>query len=87
MNSLYRMLSEPTSTLKGLDGVSIKDSVNILFEGLVEDGYFSGSIGVPEGGDQSANLVVSGTSSGVTLKNFGISPDAGESFVREIRHD
>ena len=81
------MLSEPMSTLKGMNGVSIKDSVNILFEGLIEDGDFDGAIRVPEGGDQSANLVVSGTSSGVTVKNFNILPDAGESFVREIRHD
>lgn len=66
------------SSLQVLDGVSIKDSVNILFEGREEDGDIVGAIRVPDGGNQSANLVVSGTSSGVTLKNFNIRLDAGD---------
>ena len=58
-----------------------------MFEGIADDGNFIGSINIPEGGDQSANLVVSGTSSGVTVQIFSILPDAVESFVQDTRHD
>lgn len=66
--------------MQRLEGVTIKDSSNILFEGGFDDGDFLGSIDVPEGGDQSANLVVSGTTSGVTLKDISVGSGAGESF-------
>lgn len=66
------------STLQRLDGATITDSANILFEGRIDDGDLNGSIDVPEGGDQSANLVVSGTTSGVTLKDISIGSGAGE---------
>lgn len=56
----------------------IKDSVNILLEGTEDGGYLYGSIEVPEGGDQSANLVVSGTTSGVVLKDLSIKSGAGD---------
>lgn len=59
----------------------IKDSVNVLFEGLRENRELRGSIEVPEGGEQSANLVVSGTTSGVTLKEFDITSGAGKSLA------
>ena len=67
--------------LQRLEGVSITDSTNILFEGIIDDGSYVGSIDVPEGGEQVANLVVSGTTSGVTLKNFAIGPDVGELYM------
>lgn len=67
-------------TLQPLEGATIKDSSNVLLEGIVYDGDFTGSIDVPAGGDQSANLVVSGTTSGVTLKHINIGSGAGESW-------
>lgn len=67
--------------LQRVQGATVKDSVNVLFEGIIDDGDFYGSIEVPEGGDQSANLVVSGTSSGVILKNIFVSLGAGGSFI------
>lgn len=59
----------------------IKDSVNILFEGRVDDGDLNGAIETPKGGGQSANLVVSGSTAGVTLKDISITSGAGEYLV------
>lgn len=36
---------------------------------------------MPEGGNQPANLVVSGTTSGVTLKDISLGSGAGESLA------
>lgn len=55
----------------------IKDSVDLLIEGVIDDGSLDGSIEVPHGEDQSANLVISGSTEGVTLKNISISDGAG----------
>lgn len=70
-----------TATLQRLDGATITDSANILFEGRIDDGDLNGSIDVPEGGNQSSNLIVSGTTSGVTLKDISLGSGAGESLV------
>lgn len=67
-----------------IQGATIKDSVNVLFEGGRDNGDPVGSIGVPgEGGDQSANLVVSGTTSGVTLKELAVGSGAEPRIVLE----
>ena len=73
--------SSTVYVLQRVQGASIKDSVNVLVEGGVDDGELYGSIKHPKGGDQSANLVVSGTTSGVTLKDISLASGAGESLA------
>eukprot|EP00904_Undaria_pinnatifida_P006174 jgi/Undpi1/2687/HiC_scaffold_14.g06065.m1 len=63
-------------TQSELEGVTMTDCTNVLFEGRYDDGDLNGSIDVPVGGAQSANLVVSGSTSGVTLKNIRITSGA-----------
>lgn len=65
-------------------GMLIEDSSNVLVEAQLDDGDFQGSIAVPAGGDQSANLVVAGTSSGVVLKNIRVHEGAGAESVGEV---
>ena len=69
-------------TPQELEGVTMTDCTNVLFEGRYDDGDLNGSIDVPVGGAQSANLVVSGSTSGVTLKNIRITSGAGERWDR-----
>lgn len=58
-------------------GMLIENSNNVVVEGQYDEGSLQGSIAVPKGGNQSANLVVAGTSSGVILKNINIYEGAG----------
>lgn len=57
----------------------IEDSTNVVFEvgGDDEFGDPTGDIRPPVGGLQSANLVVTGSSSGIVLKGIEIFPGAG----------
>lgn len=59
-------------------GLVIEDSTNVLLEGVFDDGDYVGGISPPDGGDQTANLVITGTSSDVYLKNVAIREGAGE---------
>lgn len=72
-----------------MKGATVTDCANVMFEGIVDDGDFYGSLEPPEGGDQSANLVVSGTTSGVTLKNIYVTSGAtgARPFSRSLRSD
>ena len=73
--------SSTVYVLQRVKGASIKDSVNVLVEGGIENRELHGSIELPKGGDQSANLAVSGTTSGVTLKDISLASGAGESLA------
>lgn len=55
----------------------IENSTDVLVESIRNDGEDQGSIEIPSGGDQTANLVVTGTTSGVTLKKISIFEGAG----------
>ena len=75
------VVNEPNYSLQSLEGVTITDSTNVLFEGDYDGGDLYGSIDAPNGGDQSANLVVSGTTSGVILRDIIIGSGAGTFHV------
>lgn len=57
----------------------IENSTNVIFEvgGDDEFGDPAGDIRPPEGGVQSANLVITGSSSGIVLKGIEIFSGAG----------
>ena len=59
----------------------IEDSSNVLIQAKRNNGDWNGSIGVPDGGEQSANLVVTGTTEGVVLKDIYIPSGAGMIFL------
>lgn len=60
----------------------IEDCTDIIIEvgGDNEFGDPVGDLRVPQGGDQSATLVITGSSSGVVLKGIEVFAGAGESF-------
>eukprot|EP00904_Undaria_pinnatifida_P002876 jgi/Undpi1/1258/HiC_scaffold_109.g14172.m1 len=72
-----------TLTESSLEGVTITDSTNVSFEGDYDDGDLYGSIDAPNRGDQSANLVVTGTTSGVILRDITIGSGAEPRIVLE----
>ena len=59
----------------------ISDSTNVVIEVGNDDEFGDpvGSIRPPDGGDQTANLVITGTSSGVVLKGIEVYNGAGAS--------
>ena len=62
----------------------IEDSASILVEGIYdEDEYYpyEGFLGAPQEADQSANLVIAGSSSEIYLKDLNMLAGAGEYFL------
>eukprot|EP00904_Undaria_pinnatifida_P008909 jgi/Undpi1/5148/HiC_scaffold_19.g08499.m1 len=61
-------------TRTSIDGMLISDSTNVVIEVGNDDEFGDpvGSIRPPDGGDQTANLVITGTSSGVVLKGIEV---------------
>ena len=61
-------------------GVLIEDSTNLHFEGSDDlDFAFPAILDPPSGGEQTANVVITGNSSGLVFKAFSIGAGPGKS--------
>lgn len=56
----------------------IEDSTNVVVDAIYDDGSYSGTFNPADDADQSAHLVITGTSSGVQIKNMDFSSGAGK---------
>lgn len=58
-------------------GLLIDTCNDVIFEGYDEFEVPDPSFDAPSGGDQEANVVITGDSSGVVFMNFEVGPGAG----------
>lgn len=66
------------------EGLLIEDCTNVFIEGLIEDDTYMGAIYPQEFGSQVPNLLITGTTSGVHLKNMDIASGEGKTASEDL---
>lgn len=77
----FRHLPFPILVSQDMTGLLIDTCNDAFFEGDDEFGTPFANLNVPAGGDQTANVVITGDSSGITFKGTDIASGAGRHTV------
>lgn len=72
-----RLLIYNAQQTQEMAGLLINTCNDVVFEGIEELETPNPSLDAPSGGDQNANVVITGNSSDVVFKNFVVGPGAG----------